>query len=138
MTSTDNPDPIADWFKRHRVKLALIVLVVILLGRLPELIEGTTRGLVEFVYAAAFFGLLTWGWGSRQDRSEATYWLKFAALWTAFLVTQIGMVLISLALDNAFQGRWLVPIVLVALLALAHWMPYRRIRNGKPFPARRA
>lgn len=138
VASKDYPDPIADWFKRHRVKLAVIVFVVIMLGRLPQLSEGTTRGVVAFVYAAAFFGLLSWSWGSRQDRSEAGYWLKFATLWTVFLVVQIGMVALSLARGNPFQGRWLVPIILVALFALVHWWSYRRIKSGKRFPIQRA
>ena len=108
-----------------------------MLGRLPQF-EGTPRGIVDFVYAAAFFGLLSWSWGSRQDRSEAGYWFKFATLWTVFLVLQIGMVGLSLARGNPLQGRWLVPIILVSLLALVHWRPYRRIKSGKPFPIQRA
>ncbi|HSE10928.1 MAG TPA: hypothetical protein VLB29_19860 [Nocardioidaceae bacterium] len=137
MASKDYPDPIADWFKRHRVKLAVLVFVVLMLGRLPQLFEGTTRGIVGFGYAAAFFGLLSWSWGTRQDRSEASYWLKFATLWSVFLIVQMGMVVLSLARGNAFQGRWLFPIILVALLALGHWWPYRRIKSGKPFPIQR-
>jgi hypothetical protein len=138
MASKDYPDPIADWFRRHRVKLAVILFVFIMLGRLPQLFEGTTRGIVGFVYAAAFFGLLSWSWASRQDRSEAGYWFKFATLWTIFLVVQIGMVVLSLVRGDPFQGRWLVPIILVALLALGHWWPYRRIKSGKSFPIQRA
>jgi hypothetical protein len=138
VASKDYPDPIADWFQRHRVKLAVIVFVVIMLGRLPQLFEATTRGIVGFVYAAVFFGLLSWSWGSRQDRSEAGYWFKFAILWTVFLVVQTGIVVLSLARGNPFQGRWLVPIILVALFALVNWWPYRRIKRGKPFPVQRA
>jgi hypothetical protein len=137
MASKDYPDPIAEWFRRHRVKLALGVFVVIMLGRLPQLLEGTTGGKVGFVYGAAFFGLLSWSWASDQDRREADYWFKFATLWTVFLVVQIGMVVLSLALGNPFQWRWFVPIVIVALLAMGNWWPYRRIKSGKPFPRER-
>jgi hypothetical protein len=137
VASKDYPDPIADWFKRHGVKLAVTVFVVIMLSRLPQLFEGTTRGIVGFVYTAAFFGLLSWSWGSRQNRSEAAYWFKFATLWTALLVIQIGTVVLSLARGNPFQWRGLVSITLVALFALLHWWPYSRIKSGKPFPIQR-
>lgn len=136
MASSDNSDPIGSWFDRHRVKLAIGVLAVILLGRLPDLLDGTARGILGFVYAAAFFGLLTWGWGTRQDRSEASYWRKFALLWTGFLVVQLALVTFSLARGNEFEGRWLVPIGVAAVLVIVHWLPYRRIRSGKAFPVR--
>ena len=61
MASADYPDPLTDWFRRHRVKLALLLFAFIMLGRLPGLLEGTTAGLVNFLYGAAFFGLLYLG-----------------------------------------------------------------------------
>lgn len=137
MASKDYPDPIADWFARHRVKLAVAVFVVIMLGNLPQLLKGTTSGIVGFVYAAAFFGLLSWSWASRQDRGQAGYWFKFATVWTVFLLVQIGLVVLMLALGNRFQVRWLVPLVLVALYALIHWWRYRGIKSGKPFSVQR-
>jgi hypothetical protein len=48
------------------------------------------------------------------------------------------MVVLSLALGNPFQWRWFVPIVIVALLAMGNWWPYRRIKSGKPFPREHA
>ena len=130
---TDHPDPIADWFKRHRVTLAWVIFLVLLLGRVPRLDEGTT-GIVAFVYGTVFTGLLSWSFGTRQDWSEAGHHLKFGTLWTILLAAQIAMVAHSVARGNAFQGRWLVPMALVALLALSNWIPYRRIRSGRPWP----
>ena len=138
VASADYPDPLSDWFKRHRVKLALLVFAFIMLGRLPQLLEGTVAGVANFVYGAAFFGLLTWGFASRKDRWDPGYWRRLAIAWTTFLAVQIAMVLVGLIRGNDFQGRWLVPIVIVALLAGGNWFAYRRSRGGDVQPAAQA
>lgn len=127
-------DPIADWFRRHRLKLAFAFLVVVLLGRVPELVTGGVKGVVNFIYAAAFFGLVAWELGSSHDRSDAAHWRKFGLLWTALLLVQVGLMAASLARGNEFQGQGLLPLGIVGLMALTHWLPYRRIKSGKPFP----
>ena len=133
MASKDYPDPIADFFKRNRVKFAVVIFVVIMLGRIPGLFDGTA-GIVNFAYGAAFFGLLSWSWASRQDRNEASYYLKFGTLWTILLAVQVGMILVSLARGNDFQGRWMIGLVFVGLFVLMNLVPYFRIKSGKPWP----
>lgn len=76
--------------------------------------------------------------GLAPGQKRGRLWFKFATLWTLFLVVQIGMVVLSLARGNPSRGVGLVPTILVALLALGLWWPYRRIKSGKPFPIQRA
>lgn len=137
MASRDHPAPLADWFRRNRTRLAWVAWLLLAAGGVPDLLEGTLDGFVDFAYRAVFFGLLSWSWGSSQDRAQAQYWRRFAVGWSILLVVQVALTVLALARGKDFSGGWLVGVGVVLLLAIFYWLPYRRIKHGGAWPPQR-
>ncbi|MDO9456645.1 hypothetical protein [Nocardioides sp.] len=134
MTSASDRDPIREWFSRKRAQLAGVMWFLVVLAQVGDLVSGELSRQVAWVHTAVFFGLLTWSIGSRADRNEPRFWLRFALAWSAYLAVRLALLVVSVVRDR-FEPLGLFTIVLAAgFLAQDVWR-YRRTRRGVAWDA---
>jgi hypothetical protein len=129
VASKDYPDPLAAWFRRNRLWLALALWVLLVLGGVEGLVSDGANGVVSFVYRAAFWGLLCWTWGSRANRNRPDFWVKWVAGWGALFVAG-GALVVAAAVRGRFAPLTLVPCGFMALFLWQGIHSYRRTRRG--------
>ena len=134
MAQPDQPDPIADWLRHNRTRLAWIAWILLMVSGLPDLLEGTLDGAVDFLYHALFVGILAWGWGSRLDRTEPRYWQRFAFAWSGMLAVQAALTVLVLVRGNDLTVGWLVSVGVVLVFFVGYWLGYHRVTRRTEQP----
>jgi len=130
MGSAHEHDPIADWFNRHRLGLAIALFAVIVLGSAVHVIRDGVSGVLGFVHSAAFGGLLVWMWlGSRLDQNRPEIWAKAIVGWSVLLTFDLALQVLAIVRGN-FSVRGLIPLVLVGLMLWLSVTTHRRTRRG--------
>ena len=125
----DYPDPLTDWFRRNRHWLALALWVVFLMGGVFDLVTAGVNGVISFAHQAIFGGLLCWLVGSRKDRDQPEFWVRFILGWGLLLVAEAAVVIVATLRDN-FEPATLLTLVFITLLLWFSVSSYRRTRKG--------